>query len=98
AHLRNLPSLPVRPRGCMPARRERRRRLDRQGRICSGSREPGDMLKRLFGQVRDNAVAYTALFVALSGTAFAAASAVPKNSVGTAQLKSRAGTGPTFAR
>ena len=55
------------------------------------------MLPRLFAQVRNNAVAYTALFVALSGTAFAAASAVPRNSVGTAQLKSHAVTGSKVA-
>jgi hypothetical protein len=52
---------------------------------------------RLFGHLRHNAVAYTALFVALGGTAFAATSAVPRNSVGTAQLKSRAVTGPKIA-
>jgi hypothetical protein len=55
------------------------------------------MLHRLLNQVRNNAVAYTALFVALSGTAFAAGSAVQKNSVGTAQLKNRAVTGQKVA-
>jgi hypothetical protein len=37
--------------------------------------------------------AYLALFVALGGTSFAASSALPKNSVGTSQLKSSAVTG-----
>jgi hypothetical protein len=37
--------------------------------------------------------AYAALFVALGGTSFAASSALPSNSVGTAQLKSSAVTG-----
>jgi hypothetical protein len=55
------------------------------------------MLHRLFHQVRQNAVAYVALFVALSGTAVAASSALPRNSVGTEQLKSRAVTGPKVA-
>jgi hypothetical protein len=55
------------------------------------------MIHRLFAQLRGNAVAYTALFVALGGTAFAAASALPRSSVGTAQLKNRAVTGPKVA-
>jgi hypothetical protein len=55
------------------------------------------MLPRLFRQVRNNAIAYAALFVALGGTAFAAASALPRNSVGTAQLKRRAVTGSKVA-
>lgn len=55
------------------------------------------MFQRLFTQVRNNAIAYTALFIALGGTAFAAASALPRNSVGTAQLKSRAVTGSKVA-
>jgi hypothetical protein len=37
--------------------------------------------------------AYLALFVALGGTSFAASSALPRNSVGNAQLKSSAVTG-----
>jgi hypothetical protein len=37
--------------------------------------------------------AYAALFVALGGTSFAASTALPKNSVGNAQLKSNAVTG-----
>lgn len=56
------------------------------------------MLHRLLVQVKNNAVAYVALFVALSGSAFAAASTLPKNSVGTAQLKNRAVTGAKVAR
>lgn len=56
------------------------------------------MFHRVLTQIRNNAIAYTALFVALSGTAFAAASAVPKNSVGTAQLKNRAVTGAKVAK
>lgn len=51
------------------------------------------MFHRLFTQVRNNAVAYIALFVALGGTGLAASSAVPRNSVGTDQLKNRAVTG-----
>ncbi len=68
------------------------------GRICFGSREPRGMLRRLCSQVRNNAIAYTALFVALGGTAFAASAALPRNSVGTAQLKNRAVTGSKVAR
>ena len=56
------------------------------------------MFRRLITQVRNNAIAYAALFVALSGTALAAASAVPRNSVGTAQLKRGAVTGSKVAR
>jgi hypothetical protein len=56
-----------------------------------------DMVHRLVAQVRNNAVAYTALFVALGGTAFAASAALPRNSVGTPQLKSRAVTGRKIA-
>ncbi len=46
---------------------------------------------------RANAVAYAALFVALSGTALAAGG-LARNSVGTAQLKNRAVTGRKVAR
>jgi hypothetical protein len=56
------------------------------------------MLHRILTQVRNNAIAYTALFIALGGTAFAASSAIPKNSVGTAQLKNRAVTGAKVAK
>lgn len=66
-------------------------------RICFGGREPRNMVQRLLTRVRHNAVAYTALFVALGGTALATASAVPRNSVGTAQLRSRAVTGAKVA-
>jgi hypothetical protein len=55
-----------------------------------------DMVRRLLTHARSNAVAYAALFVALGGTAFAA-TALPRNSVGTAQLKSRAVTGRKVA-
>ncbi len=55
------------------------------------------MVHRLLTQVRNNAIAYTALFVALGGTAFAATSALPRNSVGTAQLRPRAVTGSKVA-
>jgi hypothetical protein len=65
-------------------------------RISRGSRETPRMLHRLLNQLRSNAVAYVALFVALSGTAFAAAS-LPRNSVGTSQLKNRAVTGQKVA-
>jgi hypothetical protein len=44
------------------------------------------ILKRLGGYLRSNALACAALFVALSGTALAA-SELPRNSVGTEQLK-----------
>jgi hypothetical protein len=53
--------------------------------------------KQLLTHLRNNAVAYVALFVALSGTAVAASSAVPRNSVGTAQLKARSVTGSKVA-
>jgi hypothetical protein len=50
-------------------------------------------VKRFIGHLRSNAIAYVALFIALGGTAYAA-KALPKNSVGTKQLKSNAVTGP----
>lgn len=43
------------------------------------------------GYIRQNAIAFLALFIALSGTAFAATS-LPKNSVGNKQLKKNAVT------
>ncbi|MFL5824589.1 MAG: hypothetical protein ACJ764_14235 [Solirubrobacteraceae bacterium] len=55
------------------------------------------MIRKLSAHARGNAVAYAALFVALGGTAFAAASALPANSVGTPQLKNGAVTGPKVA-
>src|SRR5437879_11616734 len=48
-------------------------------------------MHRLPRHLRSNAVAYLALFVALGGTSYAAVS-LPRNSVGTAQLKSSAVT------
>jgi hypothetical protein len=51
----------------------------------------------LGSHARENAVGYLALFVALGGTAFAAA-ALPPNSVGTPQLKNGAVTGAKVAR
>lgn len=55
------------------------------------------MRDRAFSHLRGNVVAYAALFIALGGTAFAAASVVPANSVGTAQLKNGAVTGQKVA-
>jgi hypothetical protein len=55
------------------------------------------MFRRLLIQVRGNAVAYVALFVALSGTAFAASTAIRPNSVGTPEIKNRAVTGAKVA-
>jgi hypothetical protein len=55
------------------------------------------MRHRVLGHVRGNVVAYAALFVALSGTAVAATSALPANSVGTSQLKNGAVTGQKVA-
>lgn len=49
------------------------------------------MIRTTLNYVRQNAIAFLALFVALSGTAFAAAS-LPKNSVGSKQIKKRAVT------
>jgi hypothetical protein len=50
------------------------------------------MTRRLGRFVRRNTIALLALFVALSGTTFAATVALPKNSVGTVQLKNGAVT------
>jgi hypothetical protein len=55
------------------------------------------LLRTFHRHMRDNAVAYVALFVALSGTAVAAGG-LARNSVGTAQLKNRAVTGRKVAR
>jgi hypothetical protein len=55
------------------------------------------LLRTFTRHVRANAVAYVALFVALSGTAVAAGG-LARNSVGTAQLKNRAVTGRKVAR
>lgn len=48
-------------------------------------------MRRLIDHTRRNAVAYLALFIALGGTGYAA-TRLPKNSVGTAQLKNGAVT------
>jgi hypothetical protein len=45
---------------------------------------------RVFRHLRANLVAYAALFVALSGSAVAAGVALPRNSVGTPQLRANA--------
>jgi hypothetical protein len=46
------------------------------------------MITSLFGSLRSNAIALLALFIALGGTSFAAVeAALPKDSVGTAQVK-----------
>jgi hypothetical protein len=45
---------------------------------------------RVFRHLRHNVIAYAALFVALSGSAVAAGVALPRNSVGTAQLQANA--------
>jgi len=49
-------------------------------------------MRRLLLHARRNAIAYVALFVALGGTSYAAIK-LPRNSVGTAQLRDRAVTG-----
>ena len=53
----------------------------------------GTLRARGFAHVRSNLVAYLALFVALGGTSYAAVK-LPRNSVGTAQIKKNAVTGP----
>lgn len=52
---------------------------------------------RAIAHVRRNFVAYLALFIALGGTSYAA-SQLPKNSVGTKQLKKKAVTKPKLAK
>ena len=53
---------------------------------------------KLLAHVRANLVAYLALFVALGGTSVAASNVLlPKNSVGTLQLKKGAVTKPKIA-
>ena len=54
-------------------------------------------MTRFLRHLKNNAVAYVALFVALGGTSYAAF-AVPRNSVGTPQLRNRAVTGRKLAR
>lgn len=51
-----------------------------------------NMIRSMLNYTRQNAIAFLALFVALSGTAFAATK-LPSNSVGTKQLKKSAVTG-----
>src|ERR1700746_4071019 len=53
----------------------------------------GNMQKRRFTPSPAFVVSLIALFVALGGTSYAAITALPKNSVGTAQLKNSAVTG-----
>ena len=48
------------------------------------------MLKKFGRFLRQNTIAMLALFIALGGTTFAAANALPRNSVGTKQLKNNA--------
>lgn len=50
------------------------------------------MIRTSLKYIRQNAIAFLALFIALSGTAFAATK-LPKNSVGTKQIKKSAVTG-----
>src|SRR3954451_15061341 len=45
------------------------------------------MTQRLFRHMRTHLVAYLALFFALGGTSIAAVNALPKNSVGSPQIK-----------
>src|SRR4051812_49405708 len=51
------------------------------------------MTRSLGRFLRHNTIALLALFIALGGTTFAAANALPRNSVGTKQLKKNAVTG-----
>jgi hypothetical protein len=56
-------------------------------------------MPRRFGRfLRQNTIALIALFFALAGTTFAAANALPKNSVGAKQLKKNAVTNPKLAK
>ncbi|HEX8744316.1 MAG TPA: hypothetical protein VF712_14390, partial [Thermoleophilaceae bacterium] len=54
------------------------------------------MTRLLITHLQRHVVAYLALFIALSGTAYAAS--LPRNSVGTAQLKDRSVTALKLAR
>jgi hypothetical protein len=56
------------------------------------------MTRRFTRFLRRNTIALLALFVALSGTTFAAATALAPNTVGTKQLKKRAVTNPKLAK
>lgn len=55
------------------------------------------MFKKAYSHVRANVVGYAALFIALGGTA-AAATGLPRNSVGTKQIRNGAVTGEKVAR
>ena len=55
------------------------------------------MLRAIRAHFRGNVVGYVALFVALSGSAYAAATTLPANSVGTRQLRSGAVTNAKLA-
>src|SRR3954449_1807624 len=58
-----------------------------------GRKKEGHRMTRNFGRfLRHNTIALLALFFALCGTTFAAANALPKNSVGTKQIKNNAVT------
>jgi hypothetical protein len=54
------------------------------------------MIRTFTVHLRRHAVAYLALFIALGGTTYAAS--LPRNSVGTAQLKDRSVTAPKLGR
>jgi hypothetical protein len=54
-------------------------------------------MKKAVSHLRANAIAYLALFVALGGTSYAAIS-IPRNSVGTRQLRNGAVTAGKLAR
>jgi len=55
-------------------------------------------MSKIASHVRDHFVAYLALFFALGGTSFAAVNALPRNSVGTTQLKNGAVTKQKIAK
>jgi hypothetical protein len=55
-------------------------------------------MSKISSRVRGHFVAYLALFFALGGTSIAAVNAVPRNSVGTAQLKNGAVTKQKIAK
>jgi hypothetical protein len=55
------------------------------------------MLGRLGAHLTEHAVGYVALFIAIGGTSYAAVS-LPRNSVGTAQLRAGSVTAPKLAK